>query len=273
MKHICSFLVIAVLALCAVSCSDDKREIAFFSGDEPIYQIGTCDNLVSSVKLYTIKPDGVIIGIDGGDGNYAVVGNSNEAVVTATMTTPDKYKRILLVPTDVGKMGEAVITISDGDGKTAVLRVTVGEYGIKMLIKEQGILVDGDISDAMRNEITETMKNTFPIKIEGGFVMLSDTYGEIKEGKLRVYPQNFDEAPLEGSYTWKEPVNGKKSGLTLKYGGKVYQYVLSIRDVPEVRSNAGGLVPLYEDVTSEYLLECPMGMTIYRVSGMYVVNL
>ena len=100
MRHIYTFLLLAILGLSMASCSDDKRDIVFFTGDAPIYQTGTCVNLISSVSLYPIKPEGENIGIDGGNGDYSIIGNTDEAVVAVVMTVSEKYKRLQITPKD-----------------------------------------------------------------------------------------------------------------------------------------------------------------------------
>ena len=46
-----SFLMLLSVSLTA--CYDDKADIAFYSGDQLIDQVGTCTNFVSSVTIYT----------------------------------------------------------------------------------------------------------------------------------------------------------------------------------------------------------------------------
>lgn len=148
MRHIYTFLLLAILGLSMVSCSDDKRDIVFFTGDAPIYQTGTCANLISSVSLYPIKPEGENIGIDGGNGDYSIIGNTDEAVVAVVMTVSEKYKRLQITPK---ALGETTIIISDGDGKTAALKVKVREYGKRMVVNAQGIIVNGEVTDEKKS--------------------------------------------------------------------------------------------------------------------------
>lgn len=72
------------------------------------------------MSLYPIKPEGENIGIDGGNGDYSIIGNTDEAVVAVVMTVSEKYKRLQITPK---ALGETTIIISDGDGKTAALKV------------------------------------------------------------------------------------------------------------------------------------------------------
>ena len=84
MKHIYSILMLISLLFVGTACEDDYRDMVFFTGDAPIYQIGTCDNLIGSVNLYQDKPEGIIVGVDGGDDSGAVdVAGNNMAAEAA----------------------------------------------------------------------------------------------------------------------------------------------------------------------------------------------
>ncbi|WP_196039789.1 hypothetical protein [Bacteroides nordii] len=273
MKHIYTFLLLAMLGLSMASCSDDKRDIVFFTGDAPIYQTGTCANLISSVSLYPIKPEGEIIGIDGGNGDYSIIGNTDEAVVAVVMTVSEKYKRLQITPKT---LGEATIIISDGDGKTAALKVKVREYGKRMVVNAQGIIVNGEVTDEKKAEIADGMKETFPVAINGGFELVSGKSETWKdEGILRVYHENFKETPVIGSYSWKLiMVNDKeKMGFSFIFDDKEYQFTTSIREEPKTRSNNTNVLQLYEDVTSQCTVECPVGTRVYRGYKIYLEDL
>ena len=83
-------------------------------------------------------------------------------------------------------MGEATIIISDGDGKTAALKVKVREYGKRMVVNAQGIIVNGEVTDEKKAEIADGMKETFPVAINGGFELVSGKSETWKdEGILR----------------------------------------------------------------------------------------
>ena len=127
------------LLFVGTACEDDYRDMVFFTGDAPIYQIGTCDNLIGSVNLYLSKPEGIIVGVDGGDGNYAII-NGNDAVVTAAFVKNENgYQRILVTPKGIG---ESAITVKDGSGSSAMLRVKVDECVKLVWSKEKdGIVV------------------------------------------------------------------------------------------------------------------------------------
>lgn len=51
MKKLYSLFALIALLFTASGCEDDYRSMVLFEGVEPIYQIGTCDNLVSNLFL------------------------------------------------------------------------------------------------------------------------------------------------------------------------------------------------------------------------------
>ena len=52
MKKLYSLFALIALLFTASGCEDDYRSMVLFEGVEPIYQIGTCDNLVSNLSYY-----------------------------------------------------------------------------------------------------------------------------------------------------------------------------------------------------------------------------
>ena len=58
MKKLYSLFALIALLFTASGCEDDYRSMVLFEGVEPIYQIGTCDNLVSNLsyeEFYKLK--------------------------------------------------------------------------------------------------------------------------------------------------------------------------------------------------------------------------
>lgn len=54
MKKLYSLFALIALLFTASGCEDDYRSMVLFEGVEPIYQIGTCDNLVSNLSYLII---------------------------------------------------------------------------------------------------------------------------------------------------------------------------------------------------------------------------
>lgn len=55
MKKLYSLFALIALLFTASGCEDDYRSMVLFEGVEPIYQIGTCDNLVSIFLIIFLK--------------------------------------------------------------------------------------------------------------------------------------------------------------------------------------------------------------------------
>lgn len=55
MKKLYSLFALIALLFTASGCEDDYRSMVLFEGVEPIYQIGTCDNLVSNLEPNIVK--------------------------------------------------------------------------------------------------------------------------------------------------------------------------------------------------------------------------
>ena len=71
MKKLYSLFALIALLFATSGCEDDYRSMVLFEGVEPIYQIGTCDNLVSNLSYYLSETnEDTVLGIDGGDGSY-----------------------------------------------------------------------------------------------------------------------------------------------------------------------------------------------------------
>lgn len=84
MKKLYSLFALIALLFTASGCEDDYRSMVLFEGVEPIYQIGTCDNLVSNLSYYLSETnEDTVLGIDGGDGSYNVI-NEHESVASVT---------------------------------------------------------------------------------------------------------------------------------------------------------------------------------------------
>mgnify|MGYP000096217965 CR=1 FL=1 len=85
MKKLYSLFALIALLFTASGCEDDYRSMVLFEGVEPIYQIGTCDNLVSNLSYYLSETnEDTVLGIDGGDGSYNVI-NEHESVASVTL--------------------------------------------------------------------------------------------------------------------------------------------------------------------------------------------
>ena len=74
------------------------------------------------------KPEGNIVGVQGGDGNYSIV-NGEDAIVTAAFVKSESgYQRIQIIPKAEGETG---ITVRDGSGSKKI-----GNLEIKVAVRD-----------------------------------------------------------------------------------------------------------------------------------------
>ena len=270
MKHIYSILMLISLLFVGTACEDDYRDMVFFTGEAPIYQIGTCDNLIGSVNLYQDKPEGIIVGVDGGDGNYVII-NGNDAVVTAAFVKNENgYQRILVTPKGIG---ETSITVRDGSGSSAMLRVKVDECVKFVWYKaKDGIVVTGEVTEEQKKNIADAFTDFFTVKVGGRYEMIPDNESEMwQKGTLRVHPDNSAIAPFIGRYETVPVVEGEveRAGLLFKYNDEEHLYRSGA--FPETtRVLDKSYMDLWEDVTEVCPVEVPSGCKVYHVERLSI---
>lgn len=201
MKKLYSLLTLAFLLLTASGCEDDYRSMVLFEGTEPIYQIGTCDNLVSSVLFFLSEKKEIVLGIDGGDGAYNLV-NDHESVARVTFTEDmNGYQRIRIQPLAVG---EALVRVTDGSGTGTQLRITVKprrEFKMKKMAFEYGI--SADAPSELLNEVIRALDGRPWLENGGYYLLVPDVDNSsfaIGEGLLEIYPTGEEKTPLTGRY-------------------------------------------------------------------------
>ena len=272
MRHIYSILILISLLFVGTACEDDYRDMVFFTGEAPIYQIGTCDNLISSANLYLYKPEGIIVGVDGGDGNYAII-NGNDAVVTAAFVKNENgYQRILVTPKGIG---ETSITVRDGSGFSAMLRVKVDECVKFVWYKaKDGIVVPGATEEQQEN-IADAFTNFFTVKEGGRYEMIPDDESEMwQKGTLRVHPDDSAIAPFIGRYETVPVIEGEveRAGLLFKYNDEEHLYRSGA--FPETtRVLDKSYMDFWEDVTEVCPVEVPSGCKVYHVERLSIYDL
>lgn len=267
MRHFHSIIACMWSLLVVTSCEDNYRDIVFFSGEEPIYDAGTCTNLTSGALLYTIGPKTIFLGIDGGDGEYTVTNNSNEASVYAEVVDKSNgYARLRLTQKTIG---EAVITVKDGSGMRAVLNVSVSEYKHVWPISKVGIVIKGTVTPAQKTDIEEAFKDTYPVGTGGRYELYPATWSDpLEKGRLLIYPNDAAVAPLIGMYEQKKAIDmdGKEVvGYHLAYNNKEYLYFIHSGVPLMTRDVMPSSVDMVEDVTGVCPIALPQGVTVYRV--------
>lgn len=266
MKYIYSILMLISLLFVGTACEDDYRDMVFFSGDAPVYEIGTCGNMFSSVNLYLTKPDGIVVGVDGGDGNYSIV-NGDNSIATATFVKSENgYQRMQVIPKTEGKI---VLTVKDGSGISASLEVTVNECLKLVLFKNKdGIVVTGEATEEQKVQIMNSFVDAFTVKLNGRYELIpDDEYEMLEAGTLRIRPDDSAVAPIMGRYERVPVLVGEvtRSGWLFTYNGEEHLYQTGA--FPEVFRNASGgfYMDLWEDVTEICPVEVPKGCKVYHI--------
>lgn len=266
MKYIYSILMVISLFFVGTACEDDYRDVTFFTGDAPIYQIGTCDNLVGSVNLYMTRPEGFIVGIDGGDGEYFIVNGDNAVASAAFVKSENGYQLLLVTPVAVGKV---VITVKDGSGLSGFLEVTVDERLKVTLTKvEEGIVVTGEVQEELEQSIAKAFSDKgFTVKAGGYYELLPDDEdNRWKKGELRVFTEQDAGDPIVGRYeTTIESMLGQED-KTLRFTYSDEEHLYRLGSAPEsTRISVSGTVHLWEDITDSCPIEIPEDSKVYHV--------
>lgn len=201
MKKLYSLFALIVLLFTASGCEDDYHSMVLFEGVEPIYQIGTCDNLVSSLSFYLSETKGeVVLGIDGGDGSYNVI-NEHESVASVAFTDDvNGYQRISVRPLAAG---ETTVKVMDGSGESTQLRITVKsrrQYTMAKMGFEYGI--SNGAPTELLGEVSKALSDRPWLKDTGYYVLVpdKDCSNYLEKGVLEIYPTGEDEKPLVGRY-------------------------------------------------------------------------
>lgn len=249
-------LVSAFLMLLGVnvtSCYDDKADIAFYSGEQLIDQVGTCTNFVSEVTFYTnssyLTRD---IGIAYGKGGYQAVSSDAEVVKVAV-----KGERLNL--TAGGKSGKATVTVTDEKGNQAILPVASGigtrEWGCiyTKIVPLKGGEVQKDIEEA----VGEAMKDYAPLVKDGKFVLVPTDMDRLEDGgELQVY-KDAQASAIEGSFEYSVVDVGERPVARFKFIYDGETHVFDVSDLSVVSnsdSRSIGVIPYYlhEDITSRF---------------------
>lgn len=261
MKHTSSIVLLLMLLFVGSACENDYRDIVFFSGDKPIYEIGTCDNLLSSVKIYLTKPEGTIIGLDGGNGDYSFL-NSNKSVVSVAFVKSESgYQRLLLTPKS---KGGAVIEVRDGSGAAARLVVAVEDCMKQVLVKQkESIYVEGNATSEQKAAIVAAMADMFPVKLGGRYELLIGEEETWEKGVLRVYT-DISAKPIVGTYESISEKDQYWEGFRFSYDGKVHVLYRGDNDRPVTKMSVIAPLNLWEDVTDICPVTVPAGCKVYR---------
>lgn len=271
MRHIYSILILISLLFVGTACEDDYRDMVFFTGDAPIYQIGTCDNLIGSVNIYLTNPEGIVVGVDGGDGNYSII-NGDDAVVTAAFVKSENgYQRIQIIPK---AEGETAITVRDGSGSSALLKVKIEECLKLVLYKaKDGIVVIGEATEEQKKNIADAFTDFFTVKMGGRYELIPDEgCGIWEKGTLRIRPDDSTIAPIMGRYETVPVVEGEveRAGLLFTYNDEEHLYRSGTYPEDTRTSVMPSYKDFWEDVTEVCPVEVPAGCKVYHVERLSI---
>ena len=267
MKYIYSILLGMLFLFVGTSCEDEYRDIALFVGVEPIYQVGTCNNLISSVSLYLTNPEGTVLGVDGGTGDYSLE-NSDNAVATVDFTESiNGYKRIKVTPK---MMGQTLVTIKDGSGLSAMLSIKVKEHmSYSFYIANEGFaMAGGNIPDEEWTPVWAEMENSFTMKTGSRyeFIVTDVTEGVwSKPGKLLVYPDDSYTAPIEGTFEQVVFEGETTTSLRLCYNGEEHIFTAKTPLAAVTKDAGPASLTMWEEVTPLVPVEVlPEGCRVFR---------
>lgn len=265
MKKLYSLLASIMLLFTVSSCEEDYRSMVLFEGVEPIYQIGTCDNLISSLTLYLTNPEGIVLGIDGGDGNYSLR-DVDATVATVEFTdNMNGYRRLRIVPKQVGGMN---VVVADGSGSTTMLRIKVMDsYKYYFHVEDVAYIHTGDIDEDTWNAIVSGLDQQMTMKKQGNYqLILADPISSAnRSGKLRVLTAPLAEGFFEGTF---EIVNGEGGSPVYRfiYNDEVHElFHNNPLSQPGTKNSPISPFVMYEDVTSYSLVAVPQGCEVYRL--------
>lgn len=265
MKRTHSIILLLMFLFLGTSCEDDYRSMVFFSGDKPIYQIGTCTNLISNITLHISSKEGAVVGIDGGDGNYTYLVDDDNIVKIEETDAAGGYRHICIKPQT---LGEVSIIAKDGSGNQAILTVSVTEPKIrframakKMEFVNQQLLTEEEV-----NRIGNEQMSRFPVNVGGGFEIYPDENGSYENlGNLLVFVADDAGTLLSGTYLRKDITwQGKKQvAFDFTFGEKTHTYIVENQPINEGSIGRNYLL-FREDVTSE-CGKLPDGVKVYRL--------
>lgn len=265
MKHFYSIVsLLSIFLFVGTSCEDDYRDIVLFEGVEPIYQIGTCDNLISYLTLYLTNPDGAVLGIDGGDGAYSLEGGDDAVASVVFSEDLNGYRRIKVKP-----VGEGVtnVVVKDGNGGMTMLKVVVKDcYKFRYFVQQVGYFCSDKLEENLWNQIQVDLTATMTMKQEGYYTLIPSEPGNLRYGggKLLVHASAMVSGFMEGTYETVELEEGKFA-FRFSYNDEVHDFAFEPLGLPTTQTDSMSPMTVYEDVTSLVTAPLPEGCRVYRL--------
>lgn len=269
MRRIYSIVTTLLLFLTvSTGCEDDYRDMVLFEGVEPIYQIGTCTNLVSSLTLYLTDSEEVVLGIDGGDGEYSLSSDNTSVATVAFTEEVNGYRRIKVTPK---AQGTANVLVTDHNGASTLLKVRVEDsYKLYLHVKQTGNRHTGELSEDFWKQIQVELADALTMKQGGDYVLVpADRENPWRGGgELLVHSSALVEGFMTGTYEVLEI--GGALAFRFCYNNEVHEFTL--KDPIDTRTSPQAPLYMHEEVTSFVSAELPVGCRVYRVEAWNVYS-
>lgn len=265
MKKLYSLLTLILLLFTASGCEENYRSMILFEGVEPIYQIGTCDNQVSSLTLYLTNPDGIVLGIDGGDGNYSLNGVDAAVATVEFADDVNGYRRIRIVPK---KEGVANVVVKDGSGGATMLKLEVKDcYKLYYHVQDVAYIHTGEIDENSWEAIVNGLEQRMAMKKQGYYMLIpvNPEFSAWSSGELRVKADDLSQGFMKGTF---EMIRQESLGTVFRfsYNDEVHDfYFYNPLAQSSTRESGQPSLVMYEDVTSYSPVALPAGCEIYRL--------
>lgn len=255
MKKAKTFIRTALMAafiLSTTGCSEDA-ELVFFSGEQLIDQIGTCTNVVSTVRLYLNGTEEQSLGIAYGKGSYSATSADYDIATADISNNRLKLKGL--------KPGETQVTVTDKKGNSATLSVKVGmgcvslqHLQMRLYLTQNDQLID---DKSLKEQVGEAMKAQLSKDNYIAFVIVPRHVSTwIEGGTSELYAYMLDEdAPSIGTCQAVQPSN-ERVVLAFQYGESLHHYECNPPFLPAKEMAGGYQWNFVEDVTRQ----CPDGL-------------
>ncbi len=272
MRNLYSIVATLLFVLVAsTSCEEDYRDMILFEGAEPIFGQDGNNNLISSVTLYMTNPEGIVLGIDGGDGNYSLGEVSTIAAVTFS-ESENGYSRIKVTPKEEGVV---TVRINDGSGASTILKITVRDrYKFYYFVEYTTFFHTGEMEENHWNQIKVDLTSILTVKDQGSYTLIPENTNDSQErGELLVHPSAITQEVIMGTYEFIEGEDGENV-LCFRYNDEVHKF--SFKSPENITTKNSPIPPLvgYEDVTSLSPAAVPQGCKVYRAEHwMYIPDI
>lgn len=253
MRNLTLFLFCLSMFFVGVACddNDDNNSIRFYTLD--LTPKKTNEITVSSKSIGML---GTFAIIKGGDGNYKFTSSDQEVIEDSSIETSpiesNNHRYLYFIPL---KEGECVITVTDGLGNMAKLKVVIKTAIDKYEISETELIINNEVSKEIKAEIEADIKLTNLITNN----LITMKYTESEKGLFTAStaPDGHD-AHFSGPFRFEHLEN--VTSLYLTYNEIEHRYN-HIRETRSTTKTSIMEIPTYEkykeDLTEFYKTKYP----------------